>query len=90
MTEKRRTDRTKVTFVVEVTIPEGDSKRLKTQDISDGGVFLLADDFFPELGTVVDIQVVGLPGGDAPRLQMEVVRHTDNGFGLRMINKDRD
>lgn len=90
MTEKRRTDRTKVTFVVEVTIPEGDSKRLKTRDISDGGVFLLADDFFPELGTVVDIQVVGLPGGDAPRLQMEVVRHTDNGFGLRMINKDRD
>jgi len=56
-----------------------------TKDISDGGVFLLTDNSdMPAIGTVIQGQVQGLTG-DAPILNMEIMRRTAEGIGLRFI-----
>ncbi|MBR9910559.1 MAG: PilZ domain-containing protein [Gammaproteobacteria bacterium] len=57
-----------------------------TKDISDSGAYLyLNGDFYLDLGDVVTAQVMGLPGGDAPTLEMEVVRIDDEGVGLKFV-----
>lgn len=58
-----------------------------TRDISDGGVFIVADnDEYPlELGDEVKVQVQGLPV-PAPVLDMVVVRITVDGYGLQFAN----
>ena len=58
-----------------------------TRDISDGGVFVVVeeDDFKPELGDVVTVQVQGLPV-PAPELRMVVVRQSVDGFGLQFAD----
>lgn len=58
-----------------------------TRDISNSGVFLFMEDVpLPEIGSIVKGQVQGLPGGDAPIVDMEVVRLDPEGIGLRYLN----
>lgn len=57
-----------------------------TRDVSDGGLYVVVEDgFFPPLGTVVEVQVQGLPV-PAPILKMQVVRKGRDGFGLQFID----
>ncbi len=53
------------------------------RDMSDGGVYVMCDSKpFPNIGSVVRIQVVGLPI-EAPELEMVVVRRGPDGYGLQ-------
>ncbi|MDE1462916.1 PilZ domain-containing protein [Spartinivicinus poritis] len=85
--EKRRHQRTKVTLQIKLMSNGDEGITLKTRDISDSGIFLLAEeDSIPPLGTIVKVQVQGLPI-PAPVCTMEVVRQEPEGFGLRMLDK---
>jgi hypothetical protein len=59
---------------------------LETKDISDGGLFVAVNpEKMPPLGTIVEGQVQGM-AEDPPIVEMEVVRVTNNGIGLKYIN----
>jgi hypothetical protein len=60
-----------------------------TRDISDGGVFIAIEDqqFAPQLGDKVTVQVQGLPV-EAPILHMMVRRKTPEGYGLQFADSN--
>ncbi len=58
----------------------------ETKDISDHGVYLMFDQSpRPAIGDVVKAQVLDLPFGEAPLLQLQVVRTDVTGLGLRFL-----
>ncbi|MDX1757330.1 MAG: PilZ domain-containing protein [Marinobacter sp.] len=85
MTADRREHlRTSMTTKVSVEQPGQGRVVVPTRDISDGGVFILVSEgeLRLELGDVVNVQVQGLPG-EAPVLEMVVVRKCSDGYGLK-------
>ena len=63
--------------------------QLHTGDISDGGAYVFADgNALPAIGEQVEVQVQGMGGGDAPILNMRVVRVDKEGIGLEFIRDD--
>lgn len=88
-TERRHSLRTRLRAAVIVDHPETGTLHLHTDDISDDGAYLLTDgQRLPDVGQVVQVQVQGLPDGDAPVVSMEVVRRDANGLGLRFVAAD--
>lgn len=88
MSSKDRRDhfRTALNAKVSVNHPDIGSRVFSTRDISDGGIFIVVeDDFSPQLGDRVQVQVQGLPI-PAPVLEMMVVRKTVDGFGLQFAD----
>lgn len=86
MQEKRRAVRTPFKSRIRITHDELGSVETITKDVSDTGVFLfLNGEFYLDLGTVIQAQVLGLPGGDAPVLELEVVRADEEGVGLKFV-----
>lgn len=84
--DRREHIRTALNAKVSVTHPDIGSKIFSTRDISDGGIFIVVeDDFAPQLGDRVEVQVQGLPI-PAPVLEMVVVRKTVDGFGLQFAD----
>lgn len=82
MTERRTYLRTAIGL--EVTINDN---RYQTRDISDSGMYVLAQGgMVPPLGAVVDVQVQGIIKA-APMLKMRVVRIDGEGFGLRLCRE---
>ncbi|MFL1465939.1 PilZ domain-containing protein [Marinobacter sp. DUT-3] len=59
-----------------------------TRDISDGGIFIVVEgeSFDAAIGDKVEVQVQGLPV-PAPVLEMEVVRRSNDGFGLQFADQ---
>ncbi len=58
---------------------------LHTNDLSDSGVFVVAEgQELPRLGETVHIQVQDLPV-EAPIIEAKIVRRTDIGAGLEFI-----
>lgn len=59
-----------------------------TRDISDGGIFIVVEgeSFDPAIGDTVEVQVQGLPV-PAPVLEMQVVRKSNDGFGLQFADQ---
>lgn len=86
-TDRREHIRTALNARVSVTHDTLGKRQFSTRDISDGGVFVVVedDDYEPELGDVVTVQVQGLPV-PAPELSMVVTRKTVDGFGLRFAD----
>lgn len=83
--ELREHPRTPMRCRLKVTHPEVGEQELHTQDISDGGVFvLLADVSGFAIGDKVKGQVQGMMA-DAPILDLEVVRLDSMGMGLRYL-----
>lgn len=81
--ERREHLRTALNAKVAVTHKTFGKRVFATRDISDGGIFIVSEgDFAPEKGDKVIVQVQGLPM-PAPELEMEVVRITVDGYGLR-------
>ncbi len=86
--DKREHARTLLNAQVKVTHDLLEEGLFYVRDISDGGVFVIVGEAkFPTLGSVVTVQMQGLPF-DAPVLEMVVVRKGVDGFGLRFFPED--
>lgn len=84
-TEQRRHVRTKLTSSVKLTHPDIGTIKIKTLDISDGGICLLpATTDLPPVGSQVQVQLIDTPF-EAPVLDMIIVRCEKNGIGLKFI-----
>lgn len=84
---RRKCVRTRLRAQVKLSHPETGDLKLHTRDISDTGAFVLAEgNPMPSLGEIVEVQVQGLPGGDAPVVQMRIIRLDDKGIGLEFID----
>lgn len=87
MIENRRSVRTKLRSRIRISHESIGVIETVTRDISDTGVFLLLDSIaLPQIGTVIKGQVMDLPGGDAPMVDMEVVRYDEDGIGVRFVH----
>ena len=87
--DNRKTVRTKLKAQVKVTHPQTGDLRLHTGDISDGGAYILTEgQELPALNEVVDVQVQGMGGGEAPILKMRIVRLDKKGIGLEFLADD--
>lgn len=87
MRENRQSVRTKLRSRIRISHETIGDIETVTRDISDTGVFLLMDSVpLPDIGTVIKGQVLGLPGGNAPMLDMEVVRYDEDGIGVRFVD----
>ena len=83
----RRYVRTRLRALVKLSHPRLGDVSAHTRDISDGGAFVLAEgQLLPALGEIVEVQVQGLPGGDAPVVRMRVVRIDKEGVGLQFVD----
>ena len=86
MRNKRRAVRTPIRSRIRISHESFGSVETYTRDLSDTGAYLaLSGDVALDIGTKIRAQVVGLPGGEAPELEMEVVRLEDGGIGLRFV-----
>ena len=61
------------------------SRTVKTHDVSDGGVSLVMDEPKPAVGSLIRLQVVGLGEGEAPIVELRVMRLTANGIGCAYV-----
>lgn len=83
---RRQHVRTKLRTQIKLTHPELEESIWSTGDISDGGVYLLAEGKqTPALGDVVKIQVQNLPV-EAPVVEARVVRVDSEGIGLEFVD----
>jgi len=83
MPDSRRHARIPMKCRVKIQHPSIGEIVVESGDISDSGIFLLAEDTEGlEVGTIVKGQVQGMME-DAPVLDMEVVRFESDGIGLR-------
>lgn len=62
-----------------------DPRTVKTRDVSDGGVSLIVEEPRPQVGSVIKIQVIGLGEGEAPIVEMQVMRMTADGIGCAYL-----
>ena len=86
--DKRNNTRTLLNAQIKVTHDLLEEGMFYVRDISDGGVFVIVGEAkFPTLGSVVKVQMQGLPF-DAPILDMVVVRKGLDGFGLKFVSDD--
>jgi len=83
---KRQYPRVMVKMAVSMKLANAEMIGAFTRDISEGGVYLkLESGIIPSLGDRVEVQVQGIPSGDAPWVNMEVVRVDEGGIGLKML-----
>ena len=86
---KREHIRTKLRANVTLTHPDVGKVDLHTGDISDGGAYIFAEgNPLPQVGELVNVQVQGMGGGDAPVVKMKIVRVDGSGIGLAFINEE--
>lgn len=86
MSEHRDSMRTPFRSKIRITHDTIGTIETITRDISNTGVFLLMEDIkMPPIGSILKGQVLDLPGGNAPILDMEVVREEEEGIGLRFL-----
>ena len=77
--------RTRLRAEVKVTHPDAGEILSHTRDISDSGAFIVTHGENIAVGDIVDVQVQGLPGGDAPVVRMRIVRLDKGGMGLEFV-----
>lgn len=88
MDNRREHPRIPMTVNIKITHPDIGEKVIKTKDVSDGGLFILAEPTaMPPIGSIVTGQVQGIIES-APELKMEIVRTDSNGVGLRYVDVD--
>lgn len=83
-------DSSRVGIVIEIKVicDDGSEYTLNSRNISDNGVFLDHEgrDLNLEMGTQVVLKVCSQLGdGEPPPVKAEVVRVTDEGFGLKFV-----
>lgn len=86
MPDQRKHLRTSMSARILVRHPDLGEAVFNMRDLSDGGIFVAVDNGdFPEVGSLVEVQVQGLPVA-APVRQMRVVRSSGEGFGLEFVD----
>lgn len=89
MEDHRRFRRHQIPLEVELIHESTGVLRAQAKDMSEGGLFLLLDEYFQlELGTEVTVRSLGLgPSGDeiGPEVSMKVVRSCPEGMGLEIL-----
>ena len=85
----RRTDnRLDICLKVEVTFSDGRKAAYCTKNMSTTGLFLESgDNDIPAIGSIIHVKVaseLGMP--DAPLVKAEVMRITDEGFGIMFLS----
>lgn len=87
--ELRKHPRQQVHLEVELGFPSGEKQTVRTQDISDGGVFLVVDKLRrPIIGEVVEVKIINdeqNTGVSFPSTDAVVVRQEEGGIGLAFI-----
>lgn len=84
--DKRSSVRTTMKSRVRVCHDSFGALETHIRDLSDGGVFLYTPTGVEiEPGSILSVQLLGLPGGEGPQLKMEVVRADPEGVGLRFV-----
>lgn len=83
MIENRKHERTDLEADVELRHPSLGSMVLKSRDVSDGGLFLVANGTaeLPPIGSMVEVRALVF-GDAAPILKAKVVRVAPDGIGL--------
>jgi hypothetical protein len=70
--------------------PDAGAVIVNTRNFSNSGVFLeTGPDLMLPIGTEVEGQLMDLAIA-APRVRMQVVRHGDDGMGMRFFDEDSD
>lgn len=88
---KRRYVRTKLRAEVKLSHPEVGDLRLHTGDISDGGAYIYSEGKnIPKVGEIVNVQLQGIGGGEAPVVKMRIVRLDKTGMGLEFVREDEE
>lgn len=92
MTEKRRYRRSNIQLDIELIYPDGGSSRVKTRDLSIGGLFVEATgNQPPKLGTLLTVSFLSAPHqGGTYSLQARVQRLSLNGIAMTFIDFDLD
>ena len=86
MSDQRKHHRTSMSARIMVRHEAIGERVFNMRDLSDGGIFVIVDNGdFPEVGSTVEVQVQGLPV-EAPVRTMQVVRRSDEGFGLQFTD----
>lgn len=87
MSEQRKTPRTDICVEVHITDNDGIQRTVKSNDVSNDGIFLSVGAPLPPIGSLIDVQVKDALGDgcEAPINQARVVRHTDTGIGLHFV-----
>ena len=86
---KRKHIRTKLRADVTLSHPGMGDLSLHTGDFSDGGVYIFSDgQELPVMGELVNVQVQGMAGGEAPILKMRIVRIDKKGIGLQFTGEE--
>lgn len=87
--DKRKYQRHVVHLEVELGFPEGENQIVRTQDVSNGGVFLVVDKLRrPVIGEVVTVKLINSEQNTSfsfPSNDAVVVRQEENGIGLAFI-----
>ena len=84
MAEHRRHQRMSMTCRVRLMHPNIGERTVEAGNISDAGIFLLAEDLEGlEVGTIVQGQVLDMAAG-SPQMDLEVRRFEPDGVGLRI------
>ena len=90
--ELRKHPRRIIHLEVELGFPSGEKKTVRTQDISDGGVFLVVDKLRrPIIGEVVEVRIINddqSTGVTFPSNDAVVVRQEESGIGVAFIELD--
>ena len=88
MEEKRRHVRTTVSASVKLMHPSFGSLRLKTRDVSHGGLFIMTGgEVDLPLGTQVSVQALGMIE-EAPVVQAKIVRIESQGIALQFTSEE--
>ncbi|MGK0500128.1 MAG: hypothetical protein ACJAYG_001774 [Oceanicoccus sp.] len=83
---QRKHIRTKLRADVKIFHPELGDLTLQTGDISNDGAYILAQgNSMPEIGESLKVQMQGISGGNAPVMEMKIVRVDKLGIGLQFI-----
>jgi c-di-GMP-binding flagellar brake protein YcgR len=86
-TDKRKFLRFELPVSVKLTTTNGEELILKSQDISDSGLFLRGDvSQLPSVGENITVQLASMVEGDEPReINALVVRHNNDGIGVEFV-----
>ncbi len=72
---------------VKISHPAIGEKIVKTRDISEGGLFIVAEPTeMPPIGEIVTGQILGMME-DPPIVKMKIVRTEEQGLGLQFVRE---